>query len=307
MIKKVLFVSLLFISSLFVFSQEKKEESSAPIERDTISVKKQNNWNILGENSLSLTQNAFSNWLAGGTNSFGLNAKTDYEFNYKKGKYIWDNKISLAYGQISNEKEKPKKTDDNIFISSMYGNKIGNHWYGSIFMSLQTQIANGYDYSAYPDYTPKNRRSSFMAPGYFTFGVGFEYKPEGKFQLSLYPLTSKVTFVLDKKLQKKGNFGLRNDGDCEYMELGASAGIKYEVEVMKNIIWKNNLSFFSNYISHIERVDIKYNTIFNMKVNDYISAILAFDALYDHDQLKKLQLKQTLGIGFSYTFKHGNK
>lgn len=306
MTRKIVFLYLFLFDFLILFSQEKVDNPSTEI-KDTLSAKKISNWEVLGKNSLSLSQNAFSNWVAGGTNSFGVNVKTNYEFNYKKGKHIWNNKVSIAYGQLSNEGEKPKKTDDNVFISSTYGNEISNHWYGSIAMSLQTQIANGYDYNTYPNYTPKDRRSAFMAPGYFTLGVGFEYKPQGKFQLSLYPITSKTTFVLDKKLQKKGNFGLRNDGDSEYLELGAYVGIKYELEIMKNITWKSDLNFFTNYLSHTERIDMNFNTIFDMKVNDYVSAILSFNALYDHDQLKKMQIKQTLGIGFTYAFKNTNK
>ena len=37
-----------------------------------------------------------------------------------------------------------------------------------------------------------------------------------------------------------------------------------------------------------------------MKFNKFISAIIGVDVLYDHDQIKRTQMKQTLGIGFTY-------
>jgi hypothetical protein len=151
--------------------------------------------------------------------------------------------------------------------------------------TFQTQIANGYDYAVNPDYTSKDRRSSFMAPAYLTLGFGFEYKPDGKFQLSVLPLTSKTTFVLDRKLQKKGNYGLENDGDSAYMELGALITAKYKTKIMDNITWENYLTLFSNYITHTERIDIAYGTLVNMKVNSRISTRLTFDLIYAHNQI----------------------
>ena len=73
----------------------------------------------------------------------------------------------------------------------------------------------------------------------------------------------------------------------------------------------NQVNFFSNYINHIERVDIAYNGTLNIKFNKFITTVISLDLLYDHDQMQKLQLKQTLGVGFSYNlgfeFKEKNK
>ena len=199
-----------------------------------------------------------------------------------------------------------KKTDDILLLESMYGRSISKNWYASVDMSFKTQMFNGYDYTAHPDYTPKDRISSFMSPGYLTLGIGYDFKPDGNFQLSLLPITSKNTFVLDRKLQKKNNYGLKHDGDCVYMELGAMASAKYKLVVMKNVVWNNSLSLFTNYLSHTERVDVNFGSVVDMKVNDYISTKLTFDMIYDHDQIKRVQTRQTFGIGVSYGFKSKN-
>lgn len=44
-----------------------------------------------------------------------------------------------------------------------------------------------------------------------------------------------------------------------------------------------------------------------MKINKYISANVTLDLLYDHNQIQKTQLKQTLGVGLAYNVDNGVK
>jgi len=55
-------------------------------------------WNIHGENTFLINQSSFSNWAAGGVNAFAGNLLFNYDFNYKKDKWSWDNKAILGYG-----------------------------------------------------------------------------------------------------------------------------------------------------------------------------------------------------------------
>lgn len=304
MMKKFLLFILITTISPYSYSQQILTDS--PL-KDTVTIpEKVKNWKISGDHSLIVNQSSFSNWIAGGTNSFGGSGRIKYTFDYKKGKNIFKNILTIGYGQVNNKNDKMKKTDDILLLESMYGRSISKNWYASVDMSFKTQMFNGYDYTAHPDYTPKDRISSFMSPGYLTLGIGYDFKPDGNFQLSLLPITSKNTFVLDRKLQKKNNYGLKHDGDCVYMELGAMASAKYKLVVMKNVVWNNSLSLFTNYLSHTERVDVNFGSVVDMKVNDYISTKLTFDMIYDHDQIKRVQTRQTFGIGVSYGFKSKN-
>ncbi len=71
---------------------------------------------------------------------------------------------------------------------------------------------------------------------------------------------------------------------------------------MKNITLDHQLGLYSNYFDHPERIDISYSAVLNMQINQYISAQLTGDLVYDHDQLRDLQVKETLGIGLTYAF-----
>ena len=146
-----------------------------------------------------------------------------------------------------------------------------------------------------------------MAPGYFSVGAGFTYRPNENFTLTLRPANARWTFVLDEDLQTKGTYGLKNDGDSSLFQFGFLATAQYKLKIMENITLINNASLFSNYLDHPERMVLSYGGILNMKINKYISSIITVDLLYDHNQIKKTQLKQTLGVGLAYNFDNGVK
>ncbi len=69
----------------------------------------------------------------------------------------------------------------------------------------------------------------------------------------------------------------------------------------------NTASVFSNYLDHPERLILSYGGILNMKINKYVSSVVTLDLLYDHNQIQKTQMKQTLGVGFAYNIDNGVK
>lgn len=261
-------------------------------------------WSIVGQNTLMLNQSAFSNWVAGGANNVGWQAGVNYNMTYEKAKDLWENLIILGYGMNNTQGVGNRKTQDVINISTNYGRKISNNWYASVGAGLITQFAPGYEDGNNPDAT---KISNFMAPGYVNLGAGFTYKPSDNFTMTLRPANARFTFVLDKDLQWAGNFGLKNDGDSMLFQFGFLGTAQYKVKLMENITLQNNASVFSNYLDHPERLVLSYSGILNMKVNKYISTNITLDLLYDHNQIKKTQLKQTLGIGLAYNIDNGKK
>lgn len=124
--------------------------------------------------------------------------------------------------------------------------------------------------------------------------------------MTLRPANARWTFVTDKDLQKAGNYGLKNDGDSSLSSLIPGTAT-YKVKLMENITLINNASVFSNYLDHPDRLVLGYGGILNMKINKYISANVTLDLLYDHNQIQKTQLKQTLGVGLAYNVDNGVK
>lgn len=286
---------LLSVSLLFALSSYAQEQ---PVQDSTKA------WSIIGQNTLMLNQSAFSNWVAGGANNIGWQAGVNYNMTYEKDKDLWENLIILGYGMNNTQGVGNRKTQDVINLSTNYGRKLSGNWYASVGAGLISQFAPGYEDGNNPE---ASKISNFMSPGYVNVGAGFTYKPSDNFTMTLRPANARFTFVLDKDLQWAGNYGLKNDGDSMLFQFGFLGTAQYKVKLMENITLQNNASVFSNYLDHPERLVLSYSGILNMKVNKYISTNVTLDLLYDHNQIKKTQLKQTLGIGLAYNIDNGQK
>lgn len=257
-------------------------------------------WFYHGQNSLVFNQSSFSNWNSGGNNNIGIIGKINYNLSYKNRRHFLDNNIQLGYGFVSTQGESSRKTEDYINIMTNYGYDIGRNYYLSTGFQFLSQFSAGYNYTLTPNPTFENRISRFMSPGYFYTGLGILYNPNENFQVIFRPLNGKFTFVTDPFLQKAGKYGLERDGQSVRSELGALVNVLYRLKIFKDINLVNQVNFFSNYATHPERVDIAYNGTLNFKFNKFITTVVSLDLLYDHDQMQRLQLKQTLGVGFSY-------
>ena len=292
--KLFLFASALVLTNL----------SAQEVATDSAVVETPKNWSIEGQNTLMLNQAAFSNWVGGGANNVGWLVGVNYNFTYQKDKDLWENNIILGYGRNNTQGLGNRKTQDNINISTNYGRAISQNWYASAGASFLSQFDNGYADGNNPSAA---KISSFMAPGYLNVGAGFTYKPNEDFTLTLRPANARMTFVLDKDLQYKGNYGLKNDGDSMLFQFGFYADASYKVKLMENIHLTNKAWLFSNYLDHPERIAMGYSGILNLKINKYISSNITLDLVYDHNQIRKTQLKQTLGLGFAYNISNGVK
>ena len=292
--KLFLFASALVLTNL----------SAQEVATDSAVVETPKNWSIEGQNTLMLNQAAFSNWVGGGANNVGWLVGVNYNFTYQKDKDLWENNIILGYGRNNTQGLGNRKTQDNINISTNYGRAISQSWYVSAGASLLTQFDSGYADGNNPSAA---KISSFMAPGYLNIGAGFTYKPNEDFTLTLRPANARMTFVLDKDLQYKGNYGLKNDGDSMLFQFGFYADASYKVKLMENIHLTNKAWLFSNYLDHPERIAMGYSGILNLKINKYISSNITLDLVYDHNQIRKVQLKQTLGLGLAYNISNGVK
>src|SRR4051812_35279403 len=87
--KKVLF--LLCIGSMAAANAQ----DSPPIVKDTIGP-----WTTKGNASLLFNQSTFDNWVAGGENNISGTLGLNYDFNYKKEDWSWDNKVIASYGIV---------------------------------------------------------------------------------------------------------------------------------------------------------------------------------------------------------------
>lgn len=293
-------VDSLAINQRLLVPQAPQEIPLTPF--NLLRIKDPKRWFYYGQNTLVFNQSSFSNWNAGGNNNIGVIGKIGYQINYKKDRHFLDYNIKMGYGFVSATGQSTRKTEDYIDLSTNYGYDLGKNYYLSTGLQFLSQFMPGYNYEATPNPSTSDKISNFLAPAYVNIGLGISYNPQENFQIIFRPINGKFTIVADSQLQKLGNFGLQRDGQSLRSELGAMINIQYRLNIYKDINFTNNLNFFTNYLYHPERVDINYSGVLNMKFNKFISTLVTVDLLYDHDQVQKLQLKQTLGVGISYNF-----
>ncbi len=268
-------------------------------------------WRIAGENTLLLNQSSFSNWAAGGVNSFAANLIFNYDFNYKKDKWSWDNKVIAAYGLTKQKTIGWRKNDDRLILNSLLGYQAAERWLYTFYANFETQFADGYLYN---DDNVGTLFSGFFAPARLNFGPGFAYKESDNFRFNLSPAAARFIFVNNESLAP--NFGL-DPGASSRFEFGASFDAYYKVDLMENISVENILKLYSNYLEDPQNVDVDYTLNLFMKVNDYISVNGGVQLIYDDNTLiprqengvlvpdserPALQVRQVFGVGLTYKF-----
>jgi uncharacterized SAM-dependent methyltransferase len=71
---------------------------------------------------------------------------------------------------------------------------------------------------------------------------------------------------------------------------------------MTNVTAENALNLYSNYLEDPQNVDINYSLNIIMKINKFLSANFAFQAIYDDNAFRGLQTRQVFGLGVNFGF-----
>ena len=278
--KKILF-TLIVSFTVISFSQEKKD--SIP-----------DKWNITGKLAFVLNQSSFSNWIAGGSNTVAGNVAINYDFNYKKNKWRWDNKIISTYGLSYVDGQGVRKTDDRFEYNSLLGLKAENYWFFSFISNFKTQYTRGYDYKK----TPILPISDFVSPAYWSFGPGMLWKKSDDARINIAPASARLTFVSD---EFSGKYGVK-EGRNSNLGLGFNLSSYFKFSIMKDVIMENILAMYSDYLNNPQNIDIDYQMRFFVKINEYLSTNLGFHSIVDDNASSKIQFKQMFGLGLNYIF-----
>ena len=272
--KKVLFTALALSFAIISFAQDEQPQG----------------WSHKGNIGLNFGQSSYTNWAAGGQNTINGQGIFNYELRYLKGNFKWDNILNTSLGySYFDFKHKPIKTDDKIEFSSLAGIKATEHLNYSAELAFRSQFAKGFKY----DEDSTTYISKFLAPAYVTLGLGIEWVPNPHFSLYFSPITGRLTIVNDDRLAEEGAFGVndldKNDtvlhakaAKVRY-EFGARAVAKFEYPLAKNIDFNSKLELFSNYLNHPERIDVDWQNMLVLKVNDWLNCNLATHLIYDYD------------------------
>jgi len=282
--KKIILLFVLSIQLQSLYAQE------TPIENAETTA-----WTRSGTFTFLLNQSAFENWAAGGVSSVSGTVGVNYDINYLKGDWSWDNKIIASFGITKIKEEDVKKTDDRLEWNSVIGKKAKGYWFYSAFLNFKTQFTDDLD-------SDTEGPTKFLSPGYLQIGPGMLWKKSENLKVNIAPATSKL-IVVDKNLTlpDAAYFGVE-EGKSTRFEFGASVGAYYKFDLMKNISMENTLNLYSNYLEDPQNVDLDYTMNLVMNINKYISTTLAYQTIYDDNAFEGLQTRQVFGLGVNYNF-----
>lgn len=280
--KKIVFSLVLFLAVIAINAQETATDTTKL-------------WTKKGNFSLLFNQSSYNKqWLGGGTSNVAGNFGLNYDFNYKNEDVVWDNKFIAAYGLTKIKDGKTAKTDDRLELNSLWGKKAKGEWYYSIFFNFKTQMDSGFDKNGI-------RISHFFSPAYFQFGPGIWWKKSNNLSVNFSPATAKLILVHPHFTEFVPSFGVLQ-GDSTRFEFGASISAYYKFNVMTNVSIENRLNLYSNYLENPQNVDVDYQMNVIMRINKYLSANVAVQAIYDDNSIQAVQVREVFGLGVNYGF-----
>jgi hypothetical protein len=268
-------------------------------------------WNFGGLAAFNFSQVSLTNWAAGGQSSTSGVALFNVFGIYKKDNVSWENSLDMGYGLLKERNNHAVKSNDKFDFNSKFGLKKTEKLYYSTLFNFKTQFAPGYNY---PNTT--DAISRFMAPAYITLSLGADYKPNKLISIFVSPLTGKMTIVSDTTLSALGAFGVE-PGKMVRTEIGSFVKFELKTEIMKNVSLISKLDLFSNYFHNPENIDVNWDVLINMKINDFLSANLITSLIYDDDiktdvhlnnegviesRGPKVQFKEMFGLGLNVKF-----
>jgi hypothetical protein len=317
-IRNILFMMILFsCSGTWLTAQVTEAEKTLREQKADTTL----GWRKGGVFAVNLAQTSLTNWAAGGQNSFATNGLLSIFANQRTEVSTWTNSLDMGYGVIKQNGLSLRKTDDRFDFTSKYGRQAFDNVYYAALLNFRTQFTEGRKY--FPD-DSWNKISDFLAPGYLVTALGLDYKPNNYFSAFLAPITYKLTIVSDDELSAKGAFGV-DPGKNSLSEFGGYMRVIYskndfQSAVLNNISFTTKIDLFSNYLKNPQNIVINWETLIAMKINRFISANINTQLIYD-DKVKvpfdkdgdgvvedgevvgsRIQFKEILGIGFSYTF-----
>tara|TARA_R110002124_G_scaffold244306_2_gene409411 strand:+ start:834 stop:1742 length:909 start_codon:yes stop_codon:yes gene_type:complete len=300
--KNFLLTLLVFVVALNVVTaqvvSDSQEQAQTPVDTSY--------WQSEFSAGLNFNQAGFSgNWKSGGVNSVAFGSIIAGKALYQKDKISWDNELELLFGIVRNEGEGTRKSNDRIFLDSKLGYQLSKKWSSYFSVNYLSQFAEGYKYNE--DGT-QSLISKFMAPGYLTSSLGFEFKPSKEFFLRIGPFSPRFTFVSDNQIINNvpSNYGVLPGETVRIEWLAMQVFASLDKDISENLNLKSRYTMFANYETlSMKNIDHRLDLTLTAKISNIINVTLTGISLYDIDQDPGIQYSQGLALGILY--KVGNK
>lgn len=273
-------------------------------------VKDTSYWKKKSQFGVNLSQGTFSNsWQGGGINNIALGVYLNSKGEYTKGPNNWVNDFQFQLGAIQNRGDAFRKSIDRLFFDSKYGYKLGtkSQWLFFANINFLSQVANGRDFT-------NDRRpfiSGFFTPAYITEAIGLEWKPNKFFNMQFAPGAIRQTILGNKDLYldidrlspeyKFANYGVERGKAIRNEVAIMQLVMNYNKDLVKDVNLKWRYQAFAS-AKDLAAIDNRLDAQLTAKFAKYFNVNIGLIAIYDQDQIAKMQLAQSINFGFLYSW-----
>lgn len=266
---------------------------------DTAKVKKPWTHNVVG--GLNLTQVSFSDtWAQGGENALAYATSLFGKSVQDQPKTNWATSYKFAFGQTKLGDQGIRKTDDKIDIESNLTYKMGTYINPYVAATLKTQFAKGYEYSKNAQgKTVEKQVSQFFDPGYLTQSAGLGYQP-------IPQIKTRLGAALREVITSDFNTYADNPATKAIEKTKVEGGLESVTEATwqmhPNLLFTGKLELFDAF-KNFDIIIMRSDNTLAAKVSKYVTVNFNVQLLKEPPVRRgKIQRKQTLAVGLSYTF-----
>jgi hypothetical protein len=265
--------------------------------------------------SVNFNQASFSNWQAGGASNVAFAGNLRSNFEQVEPTFIWRNLGNLEYGIVKQSDEDLQKSIDVIEFESLYTRRIEFYLKPYASAAVKTQFSSGRNYEEKSGSSNGEPifpvTSDFADPLYLAQSAGVGY--------TIFPgvCTTRLGFSVRETLtdafrgyainEDEEDRGLDfdaciNNEACDRfkLETGLESITEYARKFDQEAIFTSRLGLFYSF-NQLDELDMNWRNDLVVKVLSILNVNFGLEFQYDDDVISKLQVKQLLGLGFSYT------
>jgi hypothetical protein len=248
--------------------------------------------NVIGQ--LNLTQNSFSNWTQGGTDSLSWQVNLLAGDNYTDADFIWVNSGKFAYGASKVGDQDSRKSADEIRLESVLTYNIPFVVKPYAAVRAESQFATGYKY----DGNSATAISNFLDPGYFTESLGAGYGVGDWFK-------TRLGFAVKETLTHDYPVYADNPDTTEIEKIRVEPGLEFvtdcKLKLNEIVEYTTQLNLFSN-LKASDQIVVRWDNLLSASVAKYVNVNFNLLLYYDKTTSTQRQINETLSVGLTYSF-----
>ena len=261
--------------------------------------------------------------LGAGESRVNLGGALNAVFNYKQGRYTWDNSAAALFavqklgsgiaplpGSNTNFSRPFQKSTDELRMNSKFGIsfKESGKFFAAVDAALLTQLTPTFGLSDGNNYLSDVRKlgigdvkAKFFSPAVASMAVGVDYKPYPKLSIFFSPLTLRSVIVHSDNISSRPStagastnaFGVNIDKNAQ-VNMGSMLRAMYAEKFFKEkLIVSSNISLYGAY-SHGRGVKVDWANQLSWKLFKGFQLGFNVNLLYDEEILVQVSDKNGL-------------